>query len=91
MIPEEQETSTDESTETSEEQQQEKDNGTEQPIDENIKVPEEFQKQCSALIDSCSTVASLDYLQSEISQKRSELMKSTDKPAEFSTSEEPMD
>lgn len=47
--------------------------------DSNIKVPEEFQKEAMALVQSCRTVACLDFLQNEVSEMRQKLMSSQKK------------
>lgn len=43
-----------------------------------VKVPEQFQKEAMALVQSCSSIACLDFLQSEVSEMRSKMM-STEK------------
>ncbi len=52
-----------------------------------VKIPEDFQKQVTSLIDSCNDKACLDFIMSEASKKQSEMMKSEDKG--FSAAEMP--
>lgn len=45
----------------------------------DVKVPEEFQKEAMALVESCKTVACLDFLSNEVQEMRSKLMSSQKK------------
>lgn len=61
----------------------------------NVKVPEEFQKEAMALVQSCQTVACLDFLSNEIQEMRQKLMSSQKKnhlnTDDFSTEGMPSD
>lgn len=46
---------------------------------EGVKVPEAFQKEAMALVSSCTSLACLDYLSSEVSEMRQKLMSSQKK------------
>ncbi len=62
---------------------------------EGVKVPEGFQKEAAALVSSCSTMACLDYLSSEINDQRKKLMSSQKKSGnntdDFNTDGMPME
>lgn len=47
--------------------------------DSTVKVPEEFQKRATELVQSCATLPCLDFLQSEVSDMRHKLMSSQKK------------
>lgn len=58
---------------------------------EGVKVPEAFQQACHELISECDDEDCLDYLSSQVSKKRTELMKKEASPSEFSSEEMPTD
>ena len=61
--------------------------------EQEAKVPEQFQKEVVGLVESCKTVAQLDFMQAEVSEMRSKLMSSQKKAGlntdNFSTEEMP--
>lgn len=61
--------------------------------DSSVKVPETFQEEVSELLNGCTTMSCLDFLQAEVSAQRTKLMSSQKKAglnkADFSSEEMP--
>jgi hypothetical protein len=57
------------------------------------KVPEQFQKEVMGIVESCTTIAQLDFMQAEVSEMRQKLMSSQKKAGlntdNFSTADMP--
>lgn len=74
MKPEKEETPKDEMEETPAQQKKEAKEGTEEHGD--VKIPEQFQVQCTALVNSCNDRHCLDFLRSLVNKKDDELRES---------------
>ena len=69
-----------------------------EPVDESnqeqqAKVPEQFQREVMGIVESCTTIAQLDFMQAEVSEMRQKLMSSQKKAGlntdNFSTADMP--
>ena len=83
--PEKEETPKDEMEETPEVQKKEAEEGTEEHG--SVAIPEAFQIQATALVDSCESKACLSFLRNLVSDKEDEMRKSEmdEVPQELST------
>lgn len=65
-----------ESKESPAKEKKEVESGEEYTESEGVKVPEEIQKECHALISKCKTRECLDYVRSAVSNKENDMRKS---------------
>jgi hypothetical protein len=61
--------------------------------EQQAKVPEQFQREVMGIVESCTTIAQLDFMQAEVSEMRQKLMSSQKKAGlntdNFSTEDMP--
>lgn len=86
MVKEEDESPADEAAESPEQQTKEKAEGIEmheapeEGETSGAKIPEAFQAEVDRIVDSCSSMAQVDYISSSLNEKREKLY-SVSKPA----------
>ena len=95
LKPESEETPEDETAESPEVQAKEDKEGTEEHSEGQVRVPEEFQKEASVLVNKCATLACLSFLSDLCYERRSALEKSQKKNKlstdDFKSDEMPVD